>query len=216
MNAEAPRRRARFLAGVAVSLVVSLVVGCPGTRRARPLTMPADAEMGLYLATLEREGAETRRFRLLLWAELPDRIHGEVLSAVGTTELILDGGAGRLAVTVPRERTSWVGAASADDLRKLLGVPLALPELVGGLLEGRAPTGNYRLDRRPSDRPGLPEQLALRGKTGALTLKLKRRQPLAVATATLGNGEAPSGMVLRPLADLASADLPDAAGVERR
>ena len=61
---------------------------------------------------------------------LPDRIHGEILSPVGTTEAIFDGGNGRIAVTLPRDRVSYVGDGDAAAMAKVLGVRLSLEELV--------------------------------------------------------------------------------------
>ena len=75
--------------------------------------------VGLYRARLEHPDGSSDRFKLLLHAALPDRLHGEVLAPVGGTVLIFDGGGGRMAVTFVRDRVSFVGPASPANLEKL-------------------------------------------------------------------------------------------------
>jgi len=165
--------------------------------------------MGVYRARLEDASGQSRRFRLLLYATLPDRIHGEVLSPVGTTELIIDGGGGRVAITQPRKRVSYAGDADAEAMEKVLGVRLSLEQLVQGLL-GHEVTGvGYSVERRPAGETGLPESLRIDGSGHSLSLRLKSSQPLRVSTSTLGNGEPPPDMEVLPLTDLDPVELPD-------
>lgn len=165
--------------------------------------------MGVYRAHLEDPGGRSRRFRLLLYAALPDRIHGEILSPVGTTELILDGGGGRVAVTLPRKRVTYAGDADAAALEMVLGVPLSLEQLVQGLLGSDVTGTGYELNREPVGRTGLPDLLRIEGSGHLLSLRLKSMQPLRVSTSTLGNGEPPPDMELRPLTALDPVDLPN-------
>ena len=165
--------------------------------------------MGVYRARLELPSGEANRFRLLLYAELPDRIHGEILSPVGTTELILDGGRGRVAVTVPRERVAYVGAGDSRALEQVLGLSLTLEQLVGGLVGASGDLPGHRWSREPPGRAGLPETFEIEGGGHRLTLRLKRTERLRVSTASLGNGEAPPGVEVRPLESLQTVELPD-------
>jgi len=165
--------------------------------------------MGLYHARVEWPSEPARRFRLLLWAEEPDRIHGEILSPLGTTELILDGGAGRLAVTIPRDRVAYVGDADASSLGTVLGLDLTLEQLVGVLLGSDAELTGHPCVREPRGAPGLPRRLDIDEDGHRLSLKLKRLEPLRVSTEFLGTGEAPAGVEVRPLDALRPIELPD-------
>jgi hypothetical protein len=174
--------------------------------------------MGVYRAKLEKPSGEARRFRLLLYATLPDRLHAEVLSPVGTTELIVDGGSGRVAVTIPRERVSYTGSGDAVGLDKILGVHLSLEDLVRGLLGQPIDDAGYRVAREPEGQIGLPNTLEIDGSGHRFSLRLKKMQPLRVSTSGLGNGEPPPGMEVLPLESLETVELPDdpAAGEEVR
>ena len=160
-----------------------------------PVTGPV---VGHYRARLDNGAGVTERFKLLLYAARPDRLHGEVLSPTGGTVLIFDGGDGRIAVTFVRDRVSYVGSAGRDALEKLVGIPLTLEEMVRGLLSG--PTGDetYSLLREP-DREGLPESLEIRAQGRTLSLQLKRLRALRSAEESLGTGIPPRGMDPRPL-----------------
>ncbi len=189
-------------------VLLFLVVACAGGRRHAPDSEPDGAMMGVYRARLEDSAGESRRFRLLLYATLPDRIHGEILSPVGTTEVIVDGGDGRVAVTLPRKRVAYTGAGDAEALGKVLGVRLSLEELVRGLLGHDVSDTGYDVERKPAGQLGLPAELRIEGSGHRLSLRLKSKQPLRVSTATLGNGEPPPEMELRPLAALEPVELP--------
>lgn len=181
---------------------------CAG-RRFTPSSEPAGAEMGVYRATYEATTGKTHEFRLLLYAALPDRVHGEVLSPVGTTELIFDGGRGRVALTVPRDRRSYVGDGDAAGMAKILGVRLTLAELVSGLLGERTVDSDYRVERIPRNTAGLPRSLAITGEAHRLSLRLKKKRPLRISTETLGNGAPPPGMETAPLDALEEPLLPE-------
>jgi hypothetical protein len=163
--------------------------------------------MGVYRATLEAPSGKTRRFRLLLYATLPDRLHAEILSPVGTTEAIVDGGSGRLAVTVPRQRVTYVGDSDDEALGKVLGIPVSLETLVGVLLGEEEHAAELEAQRRPRRGAGLPDGLLLHGGGSRLELRLKKKRPLRVSTATLGNGEPPPGTDLLSLEELDRSDL---------
>jgi hypothetical protein len=157
--------------------------------------------VGAYRAQLEDEEGGTERFRLLLFAAPPDRLHGEVLAPTGGTVLIFDGGDGRIAVTFVRDRVSYVGPASAEALEKLVGVPLTLEEMVRGLLSG--PTGDEPyIVNREAERPGLPQSLEIRSRGRTLALRLKRMRPLTTSADSLGTGVPPEGMEAYPLDQL--------------
>lgn len=150
--------------------------------------------------------AGERRFRLLLYAALPDRVHAEVLSPLGTPLLLVDGGAGRLAVTFVREGEAFVGRATAEALDHVLGVRLDLGDLVRAILTGEGSAPGLLLERSPDDTPGLPERLRLRARSGgSLELDLKGTRPLVADPRALGSGRPPEGVVERPLRELAGA-----------
>jgi len=170
--------------------------------------------MGVYRARLEDPEGNSRRFRLLLYATLPDRIHGEILSPVGTTEVMIDGGGGQVAVTLPRDRVAYTGPGDAEAMEKVLGIRLSLEDLVRALLGHEVSDSGYELDREPRGEVGLPLGLRIEGNGHRLSLRLKTKQPLRVSTATLGNGEPPPEMDVRPLATLDPIALPSEANDE--
>lgn len=191
-------RGVRLLAVLLIA--VSLSPACRGRRVRGPEALDATRSVGLYKARYLEEGERSRRFRLLLFAAAPDRLHGEVISPVGTTELIVDAGDGRIAVTPVDERVSFVGPAEAAVFEVLFGIPVELSDLVAAILEGRDPGGGVTMTREPSA-PGLPSRLEIAHAGRVLSLELRREQPLA-ADARLGRGESPAGMEIRPLDEL--------------
>ena len=123
--------------------------------------------------------------------------------------MIIDGGAGRVAVTLPRKRVTYAGDADAAALELVLGVPLSLEQLVQGLLGKEVTGAGYELDREPAGKTGLPDLLRVESSGHRFSLRLKSIQPLRVSTSTLGTGEAPPNMDLLPLTALDPVDLPN-------
>ena len=158
--------------------------------------------MGQYKGRIERNGGESRQFRLLLFAALPDRVHGEVLSPLGTMQLILDGGRGRLAITFVSDGVSFVGPARPEALARILGVPLSLEELVRGLLTGEVENEEITLVRTGDRNAGLPERLEIRTPSSSLELRLKRLRPARALEPELGTGRPPGNTEVRPIEDL--------------
>jgi hypothetical protein len=188
---------------IVLGLVLAALAGCAPRR---PIdAVPDEAPtFGVYAAT-HRSSEGRRSFRVLLHAELPDRIHAEVIGPVGGPRLIVDGGSGRLAVTFVAERTAYVGAARPQDLEAVFGVRITLADLVSGLLTGRASDGPYSF-RRSASPDGLPASIEVASADGdRLELRLKRLRPM-VAGQSLASGTPPPGIERRPLAELAGAD----------
>jgi hypothetical protein len=189
---------ARALAAVAVVL---LCVGCPAHRRTSPDTSPART-YGIYRAVYEYPEGARRGFRIMLFAELPDRLHAEVLPPVGGPEMILDAGAGDLALTVVRERTAWVGAADPETIGAVIGVPLELAELVATILGKTEPHVEGVTVRRSPRRAGLPETLVVESDNGRLELRLRKKKKLPEAGDRPGTGKPPPGLTVRPLTEV--------------
>jgi len=168
----------------------------------------AGTQFGVYAASYAAPEGKPRAFRVLLHAELPDRIHAEVLGPIGGPRLIVDGGGGRLAVTFVGEGTSYVGEATAEALDAVLGVRIALDELVSGLLTGEIPPGApYRLLRSPAGDGGLPGTVEVISPSGGrLELRLKKRRAVATVEPGLASGTPPPRTRHRPLIELAGRD----------
>ncbi|NIS29847.1 MAG: hypothetical protein GWN07_06540 [Actinobacteria bacterium] len=164
--------------------------------------------MGLYKVRLEESGERTRRFKILLFAESPDRLHGEILSPVGSTVMIFDSGAGRLAVTFVRDREAYVGTADPAAMEAVFGLRMTLGQLVGGLLTGEGGTDELRMVREASV-DGLPDRLELSSGPRTLTLDLRRRLALRERPGGVGTGRPPEGMTERPLDELRLHPLPE-------
>lgn len=191
------RRAARIATVLACAVALSVGGGCV-SRRA-PTTLPtADGEVALYRVRGEIDGRK-RRFRLMLFAGLPDAIHAEVIAPVGGTVLILDGHEHRVSVAFVRERTAYVGDASSDAARYLLGFELGAAELVDAVLGGTTPPG---IEIERDGEPGrYPDRLVLRSDRARLEMELRRVQSLP-AGSRLGLAEPPAGFELRPLDEL--------------
>jgi hypothetical protein len=189
--------------------VASALVGCllvlPACAPRRPLdpTLPATGSFGVYKGTVIGEEGRGGRFRLFLYAELPDRIHAEVLPPVGGPRLVLDGGGGKLAVALVEERVAYVGDAGAESVGRVIGAPISLAFLVSALLGGCPPgAGDVVIRREPPEGPGLPSRFELR--RGATGFEIERRGGERIRTlgAGLGSGTPPGGFTVLPLDDL--------------
>jgi len=197
----------RSLAALCVGLTLFLAACSRRQPQIEPSAPPA-LEIGLYRATLNSEGEKQRRFRLLLFAELPDRLHGEALTPTSSTVLIVDAGDRRMAISLVRDQVAYVGPAEADSLSRILGVRVELDELVATLLGAGDPPAGHRIERQPEGQTGLPQRFTVTGPEGSLELELKKRRPFRGDPNTLGKGEPPEGFELRPLAEFGAVDLP--------
>ena len=121
------------------------------------------------------------------------------MSSVGTTHAILDAGGGRVAVTLPRDRVSYVGAADERALEALVGIRATPEWLVRALLLGES--GGRDLERE-GENGVVPTRLSLRTGEGALDLSRHAVEPVRADPARLGTGAAPDGMEERPLEEL--------------
>lgn len=182
-----------ILAGGLVVLAVSCVERRPPGERERAF--------GTYRGSYRGPGGRESRFRLLLFAEPPDRLHAEMMGPVGGPRVVLDAGDGRLAVAFVEERVAYVGDAGAATFGRLLGVSVSLETLVSALAGGPVAAGSLVYAREPEDGPGLPASFEVR--TDARTLRIDRTSRSPVRdTATLGTGTAPAGFEVRPLEEL--------------
>jgi hypothetical protein len=177
--------------------------GCAGRAQ------PADAgdrgarqEFGVYRASFV-PGTEhdERRFRLLLFAALPDRLHAEILPPVGAASLIVDAGEGRLSVLSSRDRIAYVGDASREALRKAIGVDTTVEALVRALVAGEAPGGGVEVEREPEGGTGLPRRFTIRSRDLSLSLTLEGVRKVK-GGGPLGVGAPPEGTPTAPLDEL--------------
>jgi hypothetical protein len=189
----------RIVAAAAVAAGL-LLAGCAGGRRV-PNTIPAAETVGTYRSEYTDGSGEVRRFRLQLFAAAPDRLHVEVVTPVGTTEAIVDGGAGRVALSIPRRRSSWVGDADETAMGSLIGLPLTLSEIVGAILGDEVVRPGCEVHRSPDDPGFLPSELEIAFRGVGLRLRLKRARPIRGDPAVLGTGDPPPGMEVHPLKD---------------
>lgn len=189
---------ARVLTAIAAIL---LCLGCPAHRRSAADTVPRST-YGIYRAVYEDPDGTRRGFRIMLFAELPDHLHAEVLPPVGGPEIILDAGNGRLALTVVSERTAWVGAADPETIAAVIGVALDLNDLVATILGESGPDVDGVGVQRSPRRTGLPETLIVESESGRLELRLRKEKKLPETGGRPGTGEPPPGVELRPLEEV--------------
>jgi hypothetical protein len=137
----------------------------------------------------------------MLYAELPDRLHGEVLSPVGSTVLIVDAGDGRISIAMPRDRRVYVGHADPEVVESILGVKVPLEELVRALLTPDVAVPELEVHRSATG-PGLPESFEIASPPRRFSLELKKRQRALPTGTPLGTGEPPPGLEILPLDEL--------------
>ena len=184
------------------------LLSCAGSGKIPAADLRAGNVTGVYRVLLQADGAESRKFRLLLFAAEPDRLHAEALSAVGSTELIVDGGGGRISISMVRERISYVGDADPQAMEKVLGVALSLEDLVRILLTGEESGEGFRMERRPASGGLLPDWLKISAEGRSAEFKLKRLRPMRGRPELLGTGAAPERMKVLPLEELEALELP--------
>jgi hypothetical protein len=181
------------------TLLIAVAVGCAEKRRieALPETGPFVAT---YRAVLE-EGGRFRRARIVLWAQMPDRLHAELLGPVGGIRYTLDAGSGRACLVDASRGAAYVGGAGPEAVEVIAGVRLSVPEAVAALLEGRSREG-LDVRRAGAERGALPRELRVVAGMRTLTLTrvgLARSRP----SRAIGTGEPPANLPVRPLAELA-------------
>jgi hypothetical protein len=188
---------------ILVLALATLALACPGQRR--PPDGGADGErFGVYRGRFVDPEHSPRKFKVLLFAALPDRLHAEVLPPVGGPALIIDGGSGRLAVTVNSREAAWVGEAREEVLEAILGFPVSLEGLVGALIQGSALSGPVELSRAPRTGAGLPRSFELGFGGRELQLELQRTGKRGRGSYAIGTGTPPPGVEVHPLDDLVS------------
>lgn len=190
------------VAAAALAATVLAATACH-ERRAEVAAGDATVSIGTYRGVADGEDGKARRFRLLLWAELPDRLHAEFLGPVGGPEMIVDGGGGRLAITLVRDRTSFVGPASTRAIESVTGVPVPLEVLVRWIVTGAGdvPAG-FEVTRDPPDAPGLPLMLEIRDGERKVRIERRRLEAVAALAGGTGTGTPPPGVEARPLEEL--------------
>jgi hypothetical protein len=188
-----------------VALVVTTTLlssGCASKRLQPRSARGQGPEVGVYRGRIAEVDGKSRKFRLLLYAELPDRLHGEVLHPLGGTELIVDGNSERLAVSVVRERLAFVGRPDAGLMRQVIGVGVTPDELVRVLLTGQAGSAALRFEREGGRGPALPERFEIEADRRVLRLQLKRIDALRASRSDLAEAAPPVGFEVHPLEEL--------------
>jgi hypothetical protein len=200
--------RSRAFAVATILLATACLLSCAGRSEISLTDLQGGNVMGVYRVVLQGEETESRKFRLLLFAAEPDRLHAEALSAVGATELIVDGGGGRITISIVREGVSYVGEADPEAMKKVLGVALSLEDLVRMLLTGGEGSSGFRMERSPASGGLLPTWLKISSEGRSAEFKLKRLRPMRGRAELLGTGAAPERMKVLPLEELEALQLP--------
>jgi hypothetical protein len=191
------------IAVLAIALAAT-AVACSGHRPADGDDGPHADRFGVYRARFTEPGDGARKAKVFLFAALPDRLHAEVLPPVGGPVLIIDGGSGRLAVTVNSRDAAWVGEAREDVLETILGFPVTLEALVGALLQGSAIEGAVEITRTPGTGYGLPRRFSMSLAGRELLLELQRTRKRGRGGYAIGTGTPPPGVETRSLEELVS------------
>jgi len=191
------RLRAIALATIAAAAAAA---ACGGPHRASRIPEGSGPLVATYRAELVREGEPARRAKLLVWAQAPDRLHAELLPPVGGSPVTLDAGGGRAVLVDVEAGAAYVGDAGPEALAPLTGVSIGVADAVAALLNGTAPEG-ARVDRE-GEAPGvLPLRFALTLGGSRIGLTRLRWERTTRDPSTLGTGEPPAGLTVRPLAE---------------
>ena len=122
---------------------------------------------------------------------------------MGGPRLILDGGGGKLAVSVVDRRTAYVGSAEADSVLRAIGAPVPLSSLVRALVLGEDPSApDVTIVREPEERPGFPEIFEIRWEGRILRIDLVKMQPMRGTGPSIGSGTPPEGFSVHPMDEI--------------
>jgi hypothetical protein len=132
-------------------LVLAFATGCPPRRPPPDLSLePREllAQVSQAQAVIRSVQGEARvavdgpggsgTVRQFLAAEAPDRLHVEALDFFGNPVAVLAAGGGRFSLYDAREKVLWRGAATPENLARLVPLPIAAEDLVR-ILCGYAP-----------------------------------------------------------------------------
>jgi hypothetical protein len=194
--------RARTALAV-LGLLAAVAAGeaCAGRRWPEDGVASGAGSFGVYRGSLRDPSGRNTRFRVLLFADRPDRLHAEVLGPGGSPALILDGGEGRISVTVVGENVCYSGPSGAEAMESVLGIRTSVDALVGAFLAGEVREGAPAFMRDPETAEGLPRTFEIR--SGTRVLRLERASTRALRPSeSLGTGNPTPGMTVRPLAEL--------------
>jgi len=200
--------RYRIINAATCLLAAAGLLSCAGRAKLPLSDWQGGQVMGLYRVVLQGDDIESRKFRLLLYAAEPDRLHAEALSAVGSTELVVDGGGGRISISIVRDGLAYVGEADPRTMEKILGVALSLRQLVRLLLTGETLGVSCEVQRSPESGDGLPALLKISAQGRSAEFRLKRLRPMSGRPELLGTGAAPERMKVLPLEELEALELP--------
>jgi hypothetical protein len=184
----------------AVVLATIALCACGAGKKASQIPEGDGPLVAVYRAELSRSGEPSRKARLLVWAEAPDKLHAELLPPVGGSPLTLDAGEGRAVLLDTSERTAYVGDAGPDAIASLTGVRIGVPEAVAALLSGVEPEG-ARVERDASASGTLPDLFSVE-LSGAKLALTRIRWERGSKTGGLGTGTPPEGWPVRPLGEL--------------
>ncbi len=163
--------------------------------------------IGVYKASVVDDAGRRRRLTASIWAAAPDRLHVEIASPVGSVAYVIDAGAGKLSVTDTAARVAFAGADDDTALGSLVGVRVSGSAAVAALLSGES-SGTIHVERDALPGATLPRRVTIVEGARAITLSLSRFVRGGFDPASLGTGEPPAKLPVRPLRDL-SADAAD-------
>jgi hypothetical protein len=193
------------------ALTIVAAASCVGSGGPRGVPTGDGPLVGVYRASIDDGSGTVRHAKLWLWAERPDRLHAELVAAVGGVRFVLDAGGGKACVVDVSDATAYFGAAGPAAVEALVGVRVSIGDAVEALLTGSPPAG-VRVDRRGGAVGELPESFVIAEGSRVLELKRIRFERGSAAGDGLGTGRPPAGMSVRPIHELPAAAEPARAG----
>ena len=158
--------------------------------------------IAVYKSVIDDGHGATRGARLAVWAERPDRLHVELIAPVGGVTFTLDADGNRACLVDVATGTAYVGDGGPGAIEALVGVRLSIAQAVTALLEGVAPEG-ASVTRRGAAVGALPDEFRIADGARSLTLDRLRFERGSADPRTLGTGNPPAHLAVRPLASLA-------------
>jgi hypothetical protein len=189
----------RILLGIGLLATVA----CSPTHLGDGVPAGSGPLIGVYKAAIDDGEHATRRARLSLWVERPDRLHAELIAPVGGVTFILDAGGGKACIIDVAEATAYVGADGPNVIEALVGVRLSVADAVNALLEGSAPSG-LSVTRIGGIQGLLPDRFRIADGSRSLALERVRFERGTTDPRALGTGVPPGTLAVEPLEHLAS------------
>jgi hypothetical protein len=188
-----------------IGLLGLAAVACAPAHRVDDVPAGIGPLVAVYKAALHDGSGTVRGAKLSLWAERPDRLHGELIAPVGGVTFILDAGGGHAYIVDVAAATAYVGDDGPAAIEALVGLRVSVEEAVSALLGGVSPRG-LTVTRVGGADGELPREIQIVDGPRSISLARVRFERGRAESSTLGTGVPPAQLRVRPIENLAGAE----------